>query len=89
MWVERRCQFRRSQQRRLPGSIYDHYYENVRGEKFVDRIDSFFPKTPWGSMGIKFFDFNHDGLRDLFVPEEAHETLFSHAVRAMLCHPFH
>jgi hypothetical protein len=47
----------------------DHYYENVRGEKFVDRTDAFFPKTPWGSMGIKFFDFNNDGLTDLFVTD--------------------
>jgi len=47
----------------------DHYYENVQGEKFVDRTDSFFPKTPWGSMGIKFFDFNNDGLTDLFLTD--------------------
>jgi hypothetical protein len=47
----------------------DHYYANVRGENFVDRTDSFFPKTPWGSMGIKFFDFDNDGLTDLFVTD--------------------
>ena len=47
----------------------DHYFENVRGENFVDKTDSFFPKTPWGSMGIKFFDFNNDGLTDLFLTD--------------------
>jgi len=47
----------------------DHYYENVKGEYFVDKTDPNFPKTPWGSMGIKFFDFNNDGLTDLFLTD--------------------
>src|SRR5205814_8982500 len=47
----------------------DHYYENVKGRYFVDKTDQHFLKTPWGSMGIKFFDFNNDGLTDLLVTD--------------------
>lgn len=47
----------------------NHYYENVRGQYFVDKTDQYFPKTPWGAMGIKFFDFNNDGLPDLFITD--------------------
>jgi hypothetical protein len=47
----------------------DHYFENVKGQSFVDKTDAYFPKTPWGSMGIKFFDFDNDGLVDLFVTD--------------------
>ena len=47
----------------------DHFYENVNGDHFVDKTDQYFPKTPWGSMGIKFFDYNNDGLMDLFVTD--------------------
>lgn len=47
----------------------DHYYENQGGEKFVDKTAAFFPKTPWGSMGIKFFDYNNDGKMDLYLTD--------------------
>jgi hypothetical protein len=47
----------------------NHYFENVNGKTFVDRTDVYFPKTPWGSMGIKFFDFDNDGLMDLFITD--------------------
>ena len=47
----------------------DHFYENVHGDHFVDKTDQYFPKTPWGSMGIKFFDYNNDGLMDLYVTD--------------------
>jgi enediyne biosynthesis protein E4 len=47
----------------------DHFYENNRGRAFVDKTAATFPKTPWGSMGIKFFDFDNDGLLDLFVTD--------------------
>jgi enediyne biosynthesis protein E4 len=46
-----------------------HYYENVAGKKFVERTDEYFPKTPWGAMGIKFFDFDNDGRPDLFIAD--------------------
>ena len=47
----------------------DHYYENVEGKRFVEKGASLFPKTPWGSMGVKFFDSNNDGLLDLFLSD--------------------
>lgn len=47
----------------------DKYYENERGAKFVEKTAQYFPKTPWGAMGVKFFDYNLDGLMDLFVTD--------------------
>ena len=47
----------------------DHYYENLGGKGFADRTAAYFPKTPWGAMGVKFFDYNQDGLVDLFVTD--------------------
>lgn len=47
----------------------DHYYENAQGKSFVEKTQTYFPKTPWGAMGIKFFDFNQDGLIDLFITD--------------------
>jgi hypothetical protein len=47
----------------------DHFYLNEGGKKFVDRTGQYFPKTPWGAMGLKFFDFNNDGLIDLFITD--------------------
>jgi hypothetical protein len=45
----------------------NHYFENQKGKGFVDRTAAYFPKTPWGAMHAKFFDFNNDGLMDLYV----------------------
>ncbi len=47
----------------------DHYYESVGGKGFVEKTSAYFPKTPWGAMGLKFFDFNRDGRPDLFVTD--------------------
>ena len=47
----------------------DRYYENGRGKSFSEKTATYFPKTPWGSMGVKFFDWNLDGLMDLFVTD--------------------
>jgi hypothetical protein len=47
----------------------DHYYENQGGKGFVEKTAVHFPKTPWGAMGIKFFDFNQDGRPDLFITD--------------------
>src|SRR5438105_446367 len=47
----------------------DKYYENDHGKRFVEKTGDYFPKTPWGSMGVKFFDYNLDGLMDLFVTD--------------------
>ena len=48
---------------------HNHYFENQGGKKFVEKTDQYFPKTPWGAMGIKFFDFDNDGLVDLYVTD--------------------
>jgi len=47
----------------------DHYLENQKGKKFVDRTEEHFPKTPWGAMGVKFFDYDNDGKMDLLVTD--------------------
>jgi enediyne biosynthesis protein E4 len=46
---------------------HSHYYENEGGRRFVEKTDEYFPKTPWGAMGIKFFDYDNDGRMDLFI----------------------
>jgi hypothetical protein len=51
------------------------YYENEGGKRFVDKTSQYFPRTPWGAMGIKFFDFDNDGLMDLFVTD-MHSDMF-------------
>ncbi len=45
----------------------NHYFENQKGKGFVDRTADHFPKTPWGAMQAKFFDFDNDGRMDLYV----------------------
>ncbi|MEW6160312.1 MAG: CRTAC1 family protein [Verrucomicrobiota bacterium] len=47
----------------------DHYYENQNGKHFLEKTAVMFPKTPWGAMGVKFFDFNQDGRMDLFITD--------------------
>ena len=48
---------------------HDAYYENVAGRRFVKKSREVFPKTPWGSMGIKSFDYDNDGRMDLFISD--------------------
>ncbi len=52
-----------------------HYLENAGGRRFVDKTAERFPKTPWGAMGIKFFDFDNDGRPDLLVTD-MHSDMF-------------
>ncbi|MDG1892303.1 MAG: CRTAC1 family protein [Verrucomicrobiota bacterium] len=47
----------------------DHFYENQGGVSFVDKTSTYFPKTSWGAMGVKFFDANGDGRLDLYVTD--------------------
>jgi enediyne biosynthesis protein E4 len=53
----------------------NHYFENVGGHQFVEKTRQYFPRTPWGAMGIKFFDFDNDGKPDLFITD-MHSDMF-------------
>lgn len=46
---------------------HSHYYENQGGKTFVEKTNQYFPKTPWGAMGLKFFDYDNDGRMDLLI----------------------
>lgn len=48
---------------------HDQYYENQRGEGFLRRSREVFPRTSWGAMGVKVFDWNNDGRMDLFITD--------------------
>ncbi len=48
---------------------HDQYYENVEGRRFVKKSRQLFPATPWGTMGIKVFDFENDGRLDLYLTD--------------------
>jgi hypothetical protein len=47
----------------------DQFYENIEGKRFERKSRELFPKTPWGSMGVKYFDFDNDGGFDLIVTD--------------------
>lgn len=46
----------------------DHFYLNIEG-KFEDRSAEYFPRTPWGSMGVEFLDYDNDGRFDLALSD--------------------
>ena len=48
---------------------HDQYYENVGGERFVNKSKEVFPRSPWGAMGAKSFDYDNDGHMDLFLTD--------------------
>jgi hypothetical protein len=52
-----------------------HYYENSGGKEFIDKTAQYFPKTPFGSMGTIFFDYDNDGRPDLFITD-MHSDMF-------------
>jgi len=52
----------------------DRFYLNQSnsehgGRRFVESTARYFPKTPWGSMGAKFFDFDNNGGLDLLLTD--------------------
>ena len=47
----------------------DEYWLNERGERFVPDRGRTFGATPWGSMGVKSFDYNNDGYLDLLLTD--------------------
>ncbi len=48
---------------------HDEYYENIEGQRFERKGRALFPATPWGTMGVKSFDFDNDGHLDLFLTD--------------------
>lgn len=47
----------------------DHLYVNRGGLRFEEQGARYFPKTPWGAMGVAWFDANLDGRFDLLVTD--------------------
>jgi cytochrome oxidase Cu insertion factor (SCO1/SenC/PrrC family) len=45
----------------------DVYYQNMEGHGFKNLSREMFPNPVWGGMGVKSFDYNNDGLLDLYV----------------------
>ncbi|MCY3761877.1 MAG: CRTAC1 family protein, partial [Gemmatimonadetes bacterium] len=48
---------------------HDEFYENQGGERFALKSREVFPRTPWGAMCAKVFDFDNDGDFDMFVSD--------------------
>ncbi len=55
----------------------DEVYLNKEGQRFERAGRDLFPKTPWGSMGIKAFDFENDGDLDLYITD-MHSDMSEH-----------
>lgn len=53
----------------------NHLWLNEGGKSFRDATSSYFAKTPWGAMGAKVFDFNGDGVLDLYLTD-MHSDMF-------------
>ena len=47
----------------------DHFYLNEQGKRFVDATGKYFPKTSWGAMGVKVFDYDNDGRPDILTTD--------------------
>jgi hypothetical protein len=47
----------------------NHLWLNEGGKRFRDATARYFPRTPWGAMGAKLFDFDGDGRLDLLVTD--------------------
>ncbi|MFT5401996.1 MAG: hypothetical protein ACI9DF_000821 [Verrucomicrobiales bacterium] len=55
----------------------DQVYLNREGKAFERASRDLFPKTPWGSMGIKAFDFENDGDLDIYITD-MHSDMSEH-----------
>ncbi len=47
----------------------DHLFVNQGGKGFEEQTARYFPKTPWGAMGIAVFDYNLDGHFDYYLTD--------------------
>jgi len=65
----------------------DHFYLNQGGKTFEEKGAEFFPKTPWGAMGVKFFDANQDGKFDLYITDMHSDMTQGQTVEALRFHP--
>jgi len=54
----------------------NHLWLNEGGKRFRDVTKEYFPRTPWGAMGAKVFDFDGDSRLDLYVTD-MHSDMFS------------
>jgi enediyne biosynthesis protein E4 len=54
----------------------NHLWLNEGGKRFREATSRFFPKTPWGAMGVKAFDWNGDERIDLYVTD-MHSDMFT------------
>ena len=55
----------------------DQFFLNREGKTFERVSREWFPKTPWGSMGVKAFDFENDGDLDLYLTD-MHSDMSEH-----------
>jgi cytochrome oxidase Cu insertion factor (SCO1/SenC/PrrC family) len=55
---------------------YDSYFENRGDGTFARQPREMFPRAPFGSMGISIFDWNNDGLLDVYIVD-MHTDMFS------------
>jgi len=47
----------------------DLYFENQKGQKFIEKSKEFFPHTSWGAMSLKAFDFDNNGTQDIYITD--------------------
>ena len=55
----------------------DQVFLNQEGKKFERASPGLFPKTSWGAMGIKAFDFENDGDLDIYITD-MHSDMSEH-----------
>ena len=48
---------------------HDSLWENQQGMSFAEKTATYFPKTPWGTMGGQVFDFDNNGHLDLMLTD--------------------